>query len=266
MTSEEILTRMELLRIARELVINEYIDRRAQDHNSWLANSDMAWRTQKVKVPYPTFPAYPSELDIIGRANVLNEFINGGKEVTSTAATNAVIDTIMQVPVVPSTDSILPVEKVEPVAEPVPQIIETVVESVSQIIEPIVEPIVEPVAEPVSQIIEPVAEPILVRQPEHNSQLAHVLKIFDAEKMPDPIIPVAVPVATTASSQAAAIMDIFKPATSGTMESIEIPEPQSLNSVANAVIGTAAARNTQTDDSAQTSSFSSLLPSWLLKK
>jgi len=69
-------TRLELLRIARELVINEYIDKRAQDHNNWLAELEVAWKTKGIKLPYPPFPPYPNEADIISRANALDQFLN----------------------------------------------------------------------------------------------------------------------------------------------------------------------------------------------
>ncbi len=69
-------TRLELLRMARELVINEYIDKRAQDHNAWLAQSDVAWKTKGVKLPYPAFPPYPTEAYIIARANALEQYLN----------------------------------------------------------------------------------------------------------------------------------------------------------------------------------------------
>ena len=68
-------TRLELLRIARELVINEYIDKRAQDHNNWLSQSEIMWKTKGIKLPYPPFPPYPTEADIIARANALEQYL-----------------------------------------------------------------------------------------------------------------------------------------------------------------------------------------------
>lgn len=208
MSSEAILTRMELLRIARELVVNEYIDRRAQDHNSWLANSDMAWRTQKVKLPYPAFPAYPSETDIIARANILNEFING---------------------VTPVPSVVVPIEEPQSLAEPA--LIESVIDEV------VIPPEEEPVEEPIEEIVK---EPF---------------PLLDIILEDPPITP-----------EAAAIMEIFKPASAGTMDSIQSPVSPSLNSIASAVIDAAATRHDPDDVLNQSSSFSSLLPNWLLKK
>lgn len=76
MSDKLTLTKLELLRMARELVINEYIDKRAQDHNAWLAQADVVWRTQGVRLAYPIFPQYPTEVDILTRARTLNTFLS----------------------------------------------------------------------------------------------------------------------------------------------------------------------------------------------
>lgn len=76
MSEKIVLTKMELLKMARELCINEYIDKRAQDHNKWLADAEVTWKTQGVNLPYPKFPAYPTEADILTRATVLNTFLS----------------------------------------------------------------------------------------------------------------------------------------------------------------------------------------------
>lgn len=73
----------ELLKMAKEIVVNEYIDRRAQDHNKWLADSDVAWKLRRVKLPYPTIPPYPTEKEIVARAQTLYDFLenkNSDKE------------------------------------------------------------------------------------------------------------------------------------------------------------------------------------------
>ncbi len=68
-------TTLELLRMAREIAINEYTDRRAQDHNQWVIESDHLWRTQRLRLAYPSFPPYPTEDEIILRAKKLMEFV-----------------------------------------------------------------------------------------------------------------------------------------------------------------------------------------------
>lgn len=73
---------LEILKIARELVINEYTDKRAQDHNKWLANFDVAWKNNRIKLPYPDIPPYPTEKEIVNRAQVLMDFIHKNYEET----------------------------------------------------------------------------------------------------------------------------------------------------------------------------------------
>lgn len=68
-------TKIELIKMARELVINEYLDRRSQDHNKWVSDAEQVWKTQGKRLAYPSFPIYPSELDIIKKAKSLQEFL-----------------------------------------------------------------------------------------------------------------------------------------------------------------------------------------------
>lgn len=76
MSDEKNVTRLELLKMAVQLVTNEYIDTRAQDHNAWLAKSEALWKARREKLPYPAFPPYPNESMIVARANILSEFLN----------------------------------------------------------------------------------------------------------------------------------------------------------------------------------------------
>jgi hypothetical protein len=92
MTDKLTLTKLELLRMARELVINEYIDKRAQDHNAWLAQADVVWRTQGVRLAYPAFPQYPNEVDILTRARALNTFLSLEDQAAEKAASEAVVE------------------------------------------------------------------------------------------------------------------------------------------------------------------------------
>ncbi len=66
---------LEILHMARELVINEHTDRRAQLHNEWLYESEKAWTTQRMKIKYPDIPPYPTEQDVLDRAQTLLKFI-----------------------------------------------------------------------------------------------------------------------------------------------------------------------------------------------
>ncbi len=67
--------RMEVLRMARQMLNEEYINRRAEDHNRWLAESDQAWKNKGIKLPYPPFAPYPTEAQILERAQELLKFV-----------------------------------------------------------------------------------------------------------------------------------------------------------------------------------------------
>lgn len=78
--------RLELIKLARELLNEEYINRRAQDHNRWLAESDALWRTNRVKLPYPPFASYPTDEEIVAKASALYRFVNSPQAGTNTQA------------------------------------------------------------------------------------------------------------------------------------------------------------------------------------
>lgn len=67
--------RMEVLRMARQMLNEEYINKRAEDHNKWLAESDVAWRTKGIKLPYPPFVPYPTEAQVLAKAQELIKFV-----------------------------------------------------------------------------------------------------------------------------------------------------------------------------------------------
>lgn len=99
---------LEILRMAKEIVINEYTDRRAQDHNTWLKNSEELWRTKKQKLPYPEIPPYPTEYDIVKRAQILFGFLKDNQiEVESPAPAEPIVEPVAE-PIVEDTK---PIEK-----------------------------------------------------------------------------------------------------------------------------------------------------------
>jgi len=86
--------RMEILRMARQLLNEEYINRRAEDHNKWLADADVAWRTKGIKLPYPPFAPYPTEEQILARAESLMKFVateNNDEEKQEAVETTALL-------------------------------------------------------------------------------------------------------------------------------------------------------------------------------
>lgn len=84
--AEEMKHRIELLKMARELLNEEYINRRAEDHNRWLAECDVAWKTRGVKLPYPPFAPYPSEAEIVAKASSLFNFVKPSDAETASDA------------------------------------------------------------------------------------------------------------------------------------------------------------------------------------
>ncbi len=72
---DKIKQRFELLKIARELLNEDYINRRAEDHNKWVAENEESWRTIRRHVPYPPFAQYPSDESIVRAASNLYNFI-----------------------------------------------------------------------------------------------------------------------------------------------------------------------------------------------
>lgn len=80
---------MEILRMARELVINEHTDKRAQMHNEWLAQSELLWKTKKQKLAYPPIPPYPTEAEILMRAKTLIGFLKEDEEASAAIETEA---------------------------------------------------------------------------------------------------------------------------------------------------------------------------------
>jgi hypothetical protein len=83
MNADESKYRLEILKMARELLNEEYINRRAEDHNKWLAECDIAWKTRGIKLPYPPFAPYPSEAEILAKATSLYNFVEEKPKTTS---------------------------------------------------------------------------------------------------------------------------------------------------------------------------------------
>jgi hypothetical protein len=71
--------KLEILRMAKDVIIDEYINKKAEEHNKWLVESDHLWRTQRLRLGYPTIPPYPTELEIVQRAQLLFKFIISAK-------------------------------------------------------------------------------------------------------------------------------------------------------------------------------------------
>lgn len=163
--------RLELLKMARELLNEEYINRRAQDHNTWVAQCDELWKTKKIKLPYPAFAPYPTESEIVAKALTLYNFVNPPandvkeevekidlptvgseptiKEIEAVSAINPINTAIETIATSPWKNYLTPETITEPlpelVPEPVVAIADEIVETEVTVIEEVVqEPIVIP--------------------------------------------------------------------------------------------------------------------------
>ena len=66
--------RLEIIGIARELVLSEYYQRCSKIHNEWAVQSDIAWTSKGVHIQYPHTPEFPNEQEILTRAQSLLDF------------------------------------------------------------------------------------------------------------------------------------------------------------------------------------------------
>ena len=61
-------TTLKVITIARELVLQDYHEKRAWLHDRWLNDSEKIWAAHKILLSYPEFPAYPTEQEIMATA------------------------------------------------------------------------------------------------------------------------------------------------------------------------------------------------------
>lgn len=57
--------------IAMQQLLKEQLEKRVTDLDAWLSECDVVWKEQHVLLPYPKFPGYPSEDEVMGRAKAL---------------------------------------------------------------------------------------------------------------------------------------------------------------------------------------------------
>lgn len=68
--------RLELLKMAKDMLADDYYGKREQISNDWSTKVDAAKLNGGTIPDHPGFPAYPSENDIIAKAQVLNGFVS----------------------------------------------------------------------------------------------------------------------------------------------------------------------------------------------
>jgi len=68
--------RLELLKMAKDMLSEEYYGKREQISNDWSTKVESAKINGGTIPDHPGFPAYPVESDIIAKAQVLNGFVS----------------------------------------------------------------------------------------------------------------------------------------------------------------------------------------------
>ena len=68
--------RLELLKMAKEMLNDDYYGKREVISNSWHAKLEIAKINGGELPEHPGFPAYPSESEIIAKAQTLNGFVS----------------------------------------------------------------------------------------------------------------------------------------------------------------------------------------------
>jgi hypothetical protein len=68
--------RLELLKMAKDMLSDDYYGKREQISNDWSMQCETAKIKGETPPAHPGFPQYPSEVDIIAKAQTLNGFVS----------------------------------------------------------------------------------------------------------------------------------------------------------------------------------------------
>jgi len=68
--------RLELLKMAKEMLSEAYYGERERISNDWSTKVDSAKHAGQPVPDHPGFPAYPTESEIISKAQALNGFVS----------------------------------------------------------------------------------------------------------------------------------------------------------------------------------------------
>jgi hypothetical protein len=68
--------RLELLKMAKDMLSEEYYGKKDVVSNDWHSKVAMAERLGQPSPDHPAYPAYPKETDIITKAKLLNSFVS----------------------------------------------------------------------------------------------------------------------------------------------------------------------------------------------
>lgn len=68
--------RLELLKMARDMLNDDYYAKREQISNQWQVDIDQAKIKGEEPPKHPGFPFFPSENEVINKAKTLNDFVS----------------------------------------------------------------------------------------------------------------------------------------------------------------------------------------------
>lgn len=81
--------RLELLKMAKEMLTEDYYSKRDQVSNDWQVKVENARHAGATPPDHPGFPSYPTEIEIISKAQALNGFVSQLPEVKVTKKSTA---------------------------------------------------------------------------------------------------------------------------------------------------------------------------------
>jgi hypothetical protein len=68
--------RLELLKMAKDMLVEEYYGKKEQLQQDWQVKVDNARHNGAIPPEHPTMPAYPTEADVVAKATQLNGFVS----------------------------------------------------------------------------------------------------------------------------------------------------------------------------------------------
>jgi hypothetical protein len=81
--------RLELLKMAKEILEQDHYGKREQISSDWTVKVENARHAGATPPDHPGFPAYPTETEIISKAQTLNGFVSQVQDVKATKKSSA---------------------------------------------------------------------------------------------------------------------------------------------------------------------------------
>lgn len=68
--------RLELLKMAKDMLVEEYYGKKEQISNDWQVRVESARHAGAVPPEHPAMPTYPTDSDVVAKATQLNGFVS----------------------------------------------------------------------------------------------------------------------------------------------------------------------------------------------